>query len=266
MNCETFEQQLNDRLDSRQECWDGDLHAHSEVCERCADLLAAHQCLLGVLRQAEAPEPDGDFTDNVLRAVLGPPLASPRSVAPVVSCAWSRPQATVLAATLAVLASVVVAAFLFRQPPAALAPIVVAPPAPGFRPQRIIAMPPTLQEKDLPPSHQPATATLSSAEPSPETIPAEADLPSTVSTGQIARGESSDDYREWLRSWRQNLPDSPLATPFESPQLPPGLRPIANSLGSAIYLLRSTLPGGRTSTEPEKPQAFYRSLPHETWA
>lgn len=71
------------------------------------------------------------------------------------------------------------------------------------------------------------------------------------------------DYREMFEQFPNNLPEAQRDALQSVEQIPGGLRPITNSFGVAVGLIRNTLPRAKDEQPPRKPQAAY---PSADWA
>jgi len=238
MNCETFESRLNDQLDARSKEVSVEITDHAAECEACADMLLGYTALLQVVDPWEVAEPAGDFTQNVLSNLTGPVEAPAEVSLPVATDATSGYRAlswrdwSAFASSAALLALILGSSLLwFRGPQQSPSKPALTAAAPLNRP----ASRPPVEVAAIPPS-SPSTDSPTVDQPPIEPLP--------------------EEYREWLLSLRRSLPETYDAPSLDANQLPDGIRPIANSLGSALHLLRSTLPGGKSGSNTEKPQAM----------
>lgn len=236
MHCEKFETRLQDLLDARlrPEC-DKELLAHAETCEACREIMALQEQLFAGLEIWEAPAVPDCFTQHTVALAMAAktlPTVEPR--APRISLAWIG-LSVVLAASL-VLA--IIPFFQHNQPSNGAAPLAQDEPIPK----------PAMVDVVVAPMPQPLVASE---------VPNLLDThPVTFTPQQLAaEGEVM------LRNLQQ-LPEVPVD---QSVERIPGFRPIANTFGLAIDVMRKVLPGGRESTTSQEQKTPPATKPQAEW-
>jgi hypothetical protein len=278
MQCEAFEQRLNQLLDRRRPVESDDrLLAHAHVCPRCRCLLDGQRLLLDVLQFGETPDTVHDFAKRVVARNLAIEQAEQRRTR----------GARRLVRTISSLAALVFIALFVTawsslrtggetkyesahvdarrttttdalQPNA----VQIGPRSPAEEVQG------TSAPENFP---APETAAVASAESADfelyhelfdilQTASVE-DLVADVSPVESAAGDMAlaeddgDQVAMLLGDWQMRVAEMP-AESLQVDQIAGGLKPITEPFGVAFDLLRQTFPGGKP--EVEKPQAGHR--------
>ena len=246
MQCEQFEERLNQLLDRRlpPEADDA-LLAHAHLCGSCRGMLDAQLALLQSLDTLETPATSPDFSQRVVRQVV-----ARRRVR-----TWRR--AAYFAIGLA--AGIVLAIFVVPRENRRDGGIAMDPVAPR---------PPATAPSDTPSGQfdprVPDTAAMEQVAETPRQLPADpyAELMQALKAQQeqfVDAQKNGDRYLLALEDWSNKLVRLPSGS-IEPDALPGGIKPLAESIGAAIELFQTP-----SADEPstERPQARAAPASHD---
>lgn len=225
MQCEEFEERLNQLLDRRvRPETDAALLAHAQMCSGCRETLEAQQALFDTLDSLDSPEPTADFS----RRVVGKVVTQRRART------WRR--TVFFLAGLA--AGIVLAIFIVprgSESDSGVGRSNSVPKVPDPRPPE--APTTTVVEADDPPEG-PAEE-MAAAQP-PATDPYAEFLEAVrLQQEELADAQKNGDrYLVALEDWGNTLVALPSG-PIEPDSLPGGIKPLAESIGAAFDLLQA---------------------------
>jgi len=221
VNCREFERRWQELLDERQRPEaDAELVGHTLSCPACREVLQTQQLLTTTLAQ-KAIEPPPELADRVVEQWLRERTRSASLASRRAGSAWAPRWRPWMSSAVAVLLVVGVTLLVFRT-------------ADSIRPEL----------------DRPAHPGMASAVPSSDAPAGQPHPPGTVDPHTVAHLAA---YRQWLTSVSTHLDRMPRAPVDE---LTGSLRPVADSVTSALSALRRTLPIVDRDAPNRSPQAW----------